>query len=35
VVDTITVSPSGWTDLVEIRQVGQRWRDQHRNQQSA
>ncbi len=35
VVDTIPVSPSGWTDLAEIRQVGQRWRGQHRNQQSA
>lgn len=35
VVDTIPVSPSGWTDLAEVRHVGQRWRGQHRNQQSA
>lgn len=34
VVDTIPVLPAGWTDLAEIRQVGQRWRRQ-RNQQSA
>jgi len=25
VLDTIPVPPSGWTDLGEIRQVGQRW----------
>lgn len=25
VVDTIPVAPSGWTDLADIRQVGQRW----------
>lgn len=25
VLDTIAVSPAGWTDLREIRQVGQRW----------
>jgi len=25
VVASIPVSPSGWTDLAEIRQVGQRW----------
>lgn len=24
-VDTISVSPSGWTDVAEIRQLGQRW----------
>lgn len=35
VVDSIAVSPSGWTDLAEIRQIGQRWSRQHRNQQSA
>jgi hypothetical protein len=35
VVDTIPVSPTGWTDLAEVRHVGQRWRGQHRNQQSA
>ena len=35
VVNTIPVSPSGWTDLAEIRHVGQRWRGQHRNQQTA
>lgn len=25
VVDTIPVVPTGWTDLTEIRQLGQRW----------
>jgi hypothetical protein len=35
VVDSIAVSPSGWTDLAEIRQTGQRWLRQHYNQQSA
>jgi len=25
VLDTIAVPPAGWTDLREIRQVGQRW----------
>jgi hypothetical protein len=35
VVDTIPVSPAGWTDLAEIRQIGQRWRRQRRNQQGA
>lgn len=35
VVVTIPVPPTGWTDLAEIRQVGQRWRGQHRNQRSA
>jgi len=25
VVDTIAVPPTGWTDLAEIRQLGQRW----------
>ena len=25
VLDTIPVSPSGWTDLAEIRLIGQRW----------
>jgi len=25
VLDTIPVSPSGWTDLAEIRLLGQRW----------
>lgn len=35
VVDTIPVSPAGWTDLAEIRQVGQRWQHQRRSQQNA
>ncbi|MGH3871333.1 MAG: hypothetical protein ACRDSR_07430 [Pseudonocardiaceae bacterium] len=35
VVDTIPVSRSGWTNLAEVRQAGQRWRGWHRNQQSA
>lgn len=35
VVESIPVSPGGWTDLAEIRQVGQRWRRRHGNQQSA
>jgi hypothetical protein len=35
VLDTISVSPAGWTDLAEIRQVGQRWRRQHRSRTSA
>lgn len=39
VVDTIPVPKAGWTDLVEIRQLGQRWLTaqksrQRRNQQS-
>ena len=25
VLDTISVSPSGWTDLAEVRLVGQQW----------
>lgn len=25
VLDTIPVAPTGWTDLVEVRQLGQRW----------
>ncbi|MGH3974995.1 MAG: hypothetical protein ACRDS9_16945 [Pseudonocardiaceae bacterium] len=25
VLDTIPVSPSGWTDLAEVRLTGQRW----------
>jgi hypothetical protein len=25
VLDTIPVVPTGWTDLAEIRQLGQRW----------
>ncbi len=25
VLDTISVSPSGWTDLAEVRLLGQRW----------
>jgi hypothetical protein len=25
VLDTISVSPSGWTDLAEVRQAGQQW----------
>lgn len=32
VVGTIPVSPTGWTDLAEVRQVGRRWRGQHRGQ---
>ncbi len=35
VVDTIPVPPTGWTDLAEIRQIGERWRGRNRNQQSA
>jgi hypothetical protein len=35
VLDTIPVSPSGWTDLAEVRLVGQRWLPRQRNQQSA
>ncbi len=35
VLETIPVAPSGWTDLAEIRLVGQRWLCQKRNQQSA
>jgi hypothetical protein len=35
VLESTPVSPSGWTDLAEIRQVGQRWRGQRRNQRSA
>jgi hypothetical protein len=30
VLTTIAVPPSGWTDLGEIRQVGQRWLQQRR-----
>jgi len=33
--DTIPVSPPGWTDLAEVRLVGQRWLPRQRNQQSA
>jgi hypothetical protein len=25
VLDTIPVLPTGWTDLAEIRQLGQKW----------
>lgn len=35
VVDTIPVPPSGWTDLVQVRQVGQRWLRQQREQRGA
>ncbi|MGH3719137.1 MAG: hypothetical protein ACRDRI_09920 [Pseudonocardiaceae bacterium] len=35
VLESIPVSPPGWTDLAEIRQLGQRWRSQRRNQQNA
>ncbi|MGH3924053.1 MAG: hypothetical protein ACRDTT_14490 [Pseudonocardiaceae bacterium] len=35
VVDTIPVSPTGWADLAEVRHAGQRWRRQHRTQESA
>ncbi len=35
VLDTIPVSPSGWTDLAEVQLVGQRWLPRQRNQQSA
>lgn len=35
VLDTIPVSQSGWTDLAEIRLVGQRWLHRQRTQQSA
>ncbi len=34
VLDTIPVSPSGWTDLAEVRLVGQRWLHRQRTQQS-
>jgi hypothetical protein len=29
VLATVPVPPSGWADLAEIRQVGQRWLRQH------
>lgn len=32
VLDAIPVPASGWTDLAEIRQTGQRWLHQQRNQ---
>lgn len=35
VLDTIPVSQSGWTDLAEIRLVGQRWLHRQHTQQSA
>ncbi len=35
VLDTIPVSPSGWTDLAEVCLVGQRWLHRQRTQQSA
>ncbi|MGQ0779075.1 MAG: hypothetical protein ACT4NY_32455 [Pseudonocardiales bacterium] len=35
VVGTIAVSPSGWTDLAEIRQVGQRWLRGQQHQRGA
>ena len=35
VLDSIPVSPSGWTDLAEVRLVGQRWLHRQRKQQSA
>lgn len=34
-VDTISAPLSGWTDLAEIRQLGQRWLRQQRTQQGA
>ncbi len=35
VVDAIPVPPSGWTDLTHIRQLGQRWLRQQRQQRGA
>ncbi|MGH3815482.1 MAG: hypothetical protein ACRDUV_24030 [Pseudonocardiaceae bacterium] len=35
VLATIPVSPSGWTDLAQVRLVGQRWLHRQRTQQSA
>lgn len=35
VLDTVLVSPAGWTDLAEIRLVRQRWLLQQRNCRSA
>ena len=35
VLDTIPVSPSGWTDLAQVRLIGQRWLHRQRTQQSA
>lgn len=35
VLATIAVSPTGWTDLAEIHQLGQRWLRQHLSRQSA
>jgi len=32
---TIPVPTSGWADLAEVRQVGQRWLRQHRTQRPA
>lgn len=34
-VDTIPVPPSGWTDLAEIRQLGERWLRRWRTQRGA
>lgn len=34
VVDTIPVAPSGWTDLAEVRQLGQRWWSRQRAQRA-
>ncbi len=35
VVDTIPVPSVGWTDLAQIRQLGQRWARQQREQRGA
>jgi hypothetical protein len=35
VLDTIPVSPLGWTDLAQVRLLGQRWLHRQRTQQSA
>lgn len=35
VVDTIPVPPAGWTDLVQVRQVGQRWLHRQRERRGA
>lgn len=34
VVDTVPVPPSGWTDLAEVRQLGQRWWQRQRAQRA-
>jgi hypothetical protein len=34
VLDTVPVSPSGWTDPAEVRLVGQRWPHRQHNQKS-